>query len=59
MFGSTIFSHNLIDKKFTKSKIIYTNYYEQALHIDAFTGADNKYQGIMLFGGLILMMNIR
>lgn len=47
MFGSTIFSHNLIDKKFTKSKLTYTNYYEQALHIDAPTGAGNKYQGIM------------
>ena len=47
MFGSTIFSHNLIDKKFTKSRLSYTNYYEQALHIDAPTGAGNKYQGIM------------
>ena len=47
MFGSTIFSHNLIDKKFTKSKLSYTNYYEQALHIDAPTGAGNTYQGIM------------
>ena len=47
MFGSTIFSHNLIDKKFTKSRLTYTNYYEQALHIDAPTGAGNKYQGIM------------
>ena len=30
-----------------KSKLTYTNYYEQALHIDAPTGAGNKYQGIM------------
>ena len=47
MFGSVIYAHNLIDKKFTKSKLTYTNYYEQALHIDAPTGAGNKYQGIM------------
>ena len=47
MFGSTTFSHNLIDKKFTKSRLTYTNYYEQALHIDAPTGAGNTYQGIM------------
>ena len=47
MFGSVIYAHNLIDKKFTKSRLTYTNYYEQALHIDAPTGAGNKYQGIM------------
>ena len=47
MFGSVIYAHNLIDKKFTKSKLTYTNYYEQALHIDAPTGAVKKYQGIM------------
>ena len=47
MFGSVIYAHNLIDKKFTKSKLTYTNYYEQALHIDAPTGAGNKYQGVM------------
>ena len=47
MFGSVIYAHDLIDKKFTKSKLTYTNYYEQALHIDAPTGAGNKYQGIM------------
>ena len=38
---------DLIDKKYTKSRLTYTNYYEQALHIDAPTGAGNTYQGIM------------
>ena len=47
MFGSITYAHDLIDKKFVKSKLTYTNYYEQALHIDAPTGAGNKYQGIM------------
>ncbi len=47
MFGSVTYAHNLIDKKFTKSRLTYTNYYEQALHIDAPTGAGNTYQGIM------------
>lgn len=47
LFGSTSYAHDLIDKKFTKTKMSYTNYYEQALHIDAPTGAGNKYQGIM------------
>ena len=47
LFGSTTFAHDLIDKKFIKSKMTYTNYYERALHIDAPTGAGNKYQGIM------------
>jgi len=47
LFGSTMYSHDLIDKKFTKTKMSYTNFYEQALHIDAPTGAGNKYQGIM------------
>ena len=47
MFGSMTYAHDLIDKKFIKSKLSYTNYYEQALHIDAPTGAGNKYQGIM------------
>ena len=47
MFGSTTYAHDLIDKKFTKSRLTYTNYYEQALHIDAPTGAGNTYQGIM------------
>ena len=47
LFGSTTFAHDLIDKKFTKSKLTYTNYYERALHIDAPTGAGNIYQGIM------------
>ena len=47
MFGATIYAHDLIDKKFTKSKLTYTNYYERALHIDAPTGAGNVYQGIM------------
>ena len=43
LFGSTMYSHDLIDKKFTKTKMSYTNFYEQALHIDAPTGAGNKY----------------
>ena len=47
MFGSVTYAHDLIDKKFTKSRMSYTNYYEQALHIDAPTGAGNTYQGIM------------
>ena len=47
MFGSMTYAHDLIDKKFIKSKLSYTNYYEQALHIDAPTGAGNTYQGIM------------
>ena len=47
MFGSMTYAHDLIDKKFIKSKLSYTNYYEQALHIDAPTGAGNKYQGVM------------
>lgn len=47
LFGSTMYSHDLIDKKFTKTKMSYTSYYEQALHIDAPSGAGNKYQGIM------------
>ncbi len=47
MFGSMTYAHDLIDKKFVKSKLSYTNYYEQALHIDAPTGAGNKYQGVM------------
>ena len=47
MFGSVTYAHDLIDKKYIKSKLSYTNYYEQALHIDAPTGAGNKYQGIM------------
>tara|TARA_Y100000996_G_scaffold389192_1_gene349418 strand:+ start:3504 stop:5495 length:1992 start_codon:yes stop_codon:yes gene_type:complete len=47
MFGSTTYAHDLIDKKFIKSRMSYTNYYEQALHIDAPTGAGNTYQGIM------------
>jgi len=47
LFGSTMYSHDLIDKKFIKTKMSYTNFYEQALHIDAPTGAGNKYQGIM------------
>ena len=47
LFGSTMYSHDLIDKKFTKTKMSYTSYYEQALHIDAPTGAGSKYQGVM------------
>jgi len=47
LYGSTMYSHDLIDKKFTKTKMSYTSFYEQALHIDAPTGAGNKYQGIM------------
>jgi len=47
MFGSVTYAHDLIDKKFTKSRMSYTNYYEQALHIDAPTGAGSTYQGIM------------
>src|SRR6056300_624877 len=47
MFGSMTYAHDLIDKKFIKSKLSYTNYYEQALHIYAPTGAGNKYQGVM------------
>ena len=47
MFGSVTYAHDLIDKKFIKSRTSYTNYYEQALHIDAPTGAGNTYQGIM------------
>ena len=47
MFGSVTYAHDLIDKKFTKSRTSYTNYYEQALHIDAPTGAGTVYQGIM------------
>ena len=47
MFGSTTYAHDLIDKKFIKSRMSYTNYYEQALHIDAPTGAGTVYQGIM------------
>ena len=47
LFGPTTFAHDLIDKKFTKSKLTYTNYYERALHIDAPTGAGNIYQGII------------
>ena len=47
MFGSVTYAHDLIDKKFVKSKLTYTNYYEQALHIDAPTGAGTVYQGIM------------
>ena len=47
MFGSTTFAHDLIDKKYIKSRLTYTNYYEQALHIDAPTGAGQSYQGIM------------
>ena len=47
LFGSTMYSHDLIDKKFTKTKLSYTSYYEQALHIDAPSGAGNRYQGIM------------
>ena len=47
MFGSVTYAHDLIDKKFVKSKLSYTNYYEQALHIDAPTGAGTVYQGIM------------
>ena len=47
MFGSVTYAHDLIDKKFIKSKLTYTNYYEQALHIDAPTGAGAVYQGIM------------
>ena len=47
MFGSMTYAHDLIDKKFIKSKLSYTNYYEQALHIDAPSGAGNKYQGVM------------
>ena len=47
LFGSTMYSHDLIDKKFTKTKMSYTSYYEQALHIDAPSGAGNTYQGIM------------
>ena len=47
MFGSVTYAHDLIDKKFVKSKLTYTNYYEQALHIDAPTGAGAVYQGIM------------
>lgn len=47
LFGSTMYAHDLIDKKFIKTKMSYTNYYEQALHIDAPTGAGNKYQGVM------------
>ena len=45
--GQPTFAHDLIDKKFIKSKMTYTNYYERALHIDAPTGAGNKYQGIL------------
>jgi len=47
MFGSVTYAHDLIDKKFIKSRTSYTNYYEQALHIDAPTGAGTVYQGIM------------
>ena len=47
MFGSMTYAHDLIDKKFIKSKLSYTNYYEQALHIDAPDGHGNKYQGVM------------
>ena len=47
MFGSVTYAHDLIDKKFIKSRTSYTNYYEQALHIDAPTGAGTIYQGIM------------
>ena len=47
LFGSTTFAHDLVDKKFVKSKLTYTNYYERALHIDAPTGAGNVYQGVM------------
>ena len=47
MFGSVTYAHDLIDKKFVKSRTSYTNYYEQALHIDAPTGAGSVYQGIM------------
>jgi len=47
MFGSVTYAHDLIDKKFIKSRTSYTNYYEQALHIDAPTGAGAVYQGIM------------
>ena len=50
MFGSVMYKHNLIDKKFEKTKMSYTSYYEQALHIDAPDGSPsqmNIYQGIM------------
>ena len=47
MFGSSMYSHDLIDKKFTKTNLSYTSYYERALHIDAPDGIGNKYQGIM------------
>ena len=50
LFGSTTYGHDLIDKKYVKSKMTYTNYYERALHIDAPTGSPtqmNIYQGIM------------
>ena len=50
MFGSVMYKHNMIDKKFEKTKMSYTSYYEQALHIDAPDGSPsqmNKYQGVM------------
>ena len=47
MFGSSMYSHDLIDKKFTKTNLSYTSYYDRALHIDAPDGIGNRYQAIM------------
>jgi len=47
MFGSSMYAHDLIDKKFIKTNLSYTSYYDRALHIDAPDGIGNRYQGIM------------
>ena len=46
MFNSTTYAHDLIDKKFTKIRLTYTNYYEQNItHRRNITA--NTYENIM------------
>jgi len=47
MFASTMYAHDMFNKTYTKTNMTYSKYYEQALHIDAPTGASSIYQGIM------------
>ena len=47
MFGSSMYTHDLIAKTAVRSNLTYTSYYDRALHIDAPDGIGNKYQGVM------------
>jgi len=47
MWASNMYAHDLFNKRYTKTNMTYSKYYEQALHIDTPTGASAKYQGVM------------